>query len=360
MKIAMIPWDGNIRQDSIYQNKQSEDIDWHIQFAKAFAKAGHEFHTIDVFDDISKVDWFLFFTLDFSWMDRVIKCGKEKRMIYLNGEPPVVKPENSLEGYRKLLNVFAFIMTWNDDLVDGKRIFKRCIPYLFKKRYGTENFKERKLLVNISGNKHSPHPKELYSERERVITWFEENTEDEFDLYGTGWNHREHPSYRGIAGEKSDVYHHYRFALCLENTYQMRGYLTEKLFDCFVSGIVPIYLGASDIDEYVPKSCYIDYSAFSTIGELYRFLADMTETEYQSYLSEIDALLDTNIQDKFTGTLLAEQIMAILDPAKIPPALSVSGHDRRKIALLARRQEYQRLIMKEKKFIKQLLRISDR
>ena len=35
-------------------------------------------------------------------------------------------------------------------------------------------FEERKLLTSISGNKHSKHPDELYSERERVISVLEE------------------------------------------------------------------------------------------------------------------------------------------------------------------------------------------
>lgn len=88
----------------------------------------------------------------------------------------MVKPINSSEGYVKLKKIFPYIMTWNEELVDGDRIFKRIIPYYIERKPGNIPFCNRKLITNISGNKSSKNSKELYSERERAITFFEKIT----------------------------------------------------------------------------------------------------------------------------------------------------------------------------------------
>ena len=305
-KLAIIPWDESIKKDNLY--KKSNNC-WHSRFKQTFEENGYEFHTIDMYSDLREVDWFLFFTLNYGWLWRVVRCGKKGKMIYCSGEPAVVKAENSADGYKELLKIFSFILTWNEDLIDGKRILKRCIPYDFQKQYGNVPFEKRKLMVNVSGNKHSTHPDELYSEREKVISYFEQYASDEFDLYGTGWNKDEHPSYKGVIDDKMELYHHYRFALCLENTKNVKGYLTEKLFDCFCAGIVPVYSGADDVNKYVPSECFISYNQFKSVAEMRRFLKEMEKKEYEKYLSEIDRLLNSNLQKEFTGELFAKQVI---------------------------------------------------
>ena len=47
---------------------------------------------------------------------------------------------------------------------------------------------------------------------------------------------------------------HYRFYICYENTEGVEDYITEKIFDCFAAGFVPIYWGASNIEKYIPKN----------------------------------------------------------------------------------------------------------
>ena len=53
-------------------------------------------------------------------------------------------------------------------------------------------------------------------------------------------------SWRGPARSKSETLGRYTFALCFENMV-LKGWITEKIFDCFYSGTVPIYLGAPDL-----------------------------------------------------------------------------------------------------------------
>ena len=40
------------------------------------------------------------------------------------------------------------------------------------------------------------------------------------------------------------------------------GYISEKIFDCFFAGTVPLYLGAPDIEDYIPADTFIDLRQF--------------------------------------------------------------------------------------------------
>lgn len=309
MKIALVPWDESVKADNIYKEREDGRVNWHILFHRGFQKKNVEMHTIDMYENLQEVDWFLFFAMDYHWLNKVIAAGLAERMIYCSGEPAVVKPENSEEGYTKLKKIFAYILTWNPELVDNERIFIRNNPYYFEKDYGDIPFEQRKLMTNISGNKTSPHEKELYSEREKVVSFFEKNHPDDFDLYGTGWKKKTHPSYLGMVDYKTKTYHKYRFALCLENTWDVKGYITEKICDCLVSGIVPVYWGARDITDYVPKACFVDYTRFHNLEEMYAYLTGMSEEEYNSYLKAADAWLDSDGPRAFDSEVFCTNIL---------------------------------------------------
>lgn len=312
MNVAVISGDSRIRENSIFIQKENELANWHVLLREAFRKKGVFINTIDMYTDLKQVDAFFLYDLNYVWINRIVKNGMQDKMIYCNAEPEVVKKENTLSGFLKLQQYIPFIMTWNDEWVDEKRVFKRNIPYVFYKRYGKYSFGEKKLLTNISGNKKSIHPLELYSERERAITFFEKQCPNDFDLYGTGWNVKEHPSYKGVVSDKINTYHHYRFALCLENMYGKPEYITEKIFDCFVAGIVPIYKGANNINCYVPKECYINYDDFSSLTDLMNYLVNMDEKQYLVYIDEISKMLSGNIQDFFSPERYCELLEVVL------------------------------------------------
>ena len=70
----------------------------------------------------------------------------------------------------------------------------------------------------------------------------------ELDLFGHGREKSIDDKWEGIAP--------YRYSLAIENT-SKPDYWTEKIADCFVSYTVPLYFGATNIDEYFPKESYI-------------------------------------------------------------------------------------------------------
>lgn len=61
---------------------------------------------------------------------------------------------------------------------------------------------------------------------------------------------------------------HFKFHLSFENS-QLHGYVTEKLWNVMVNGVIPIYHGAPDIDDFLPdKDSIIRVSDFKSIDKL--------------------------------------------------------------------------------------------
>ena len=66
---------------------------------------------------------------------------------------------------------------------------------------------------------------------------------------------------------KIDVLKKYRFCICYENIKDVSGYVTEKIFDAFWAGCIPVYLGADNISDHVPKNCFISRRDFGSDEE---------------------------------------------------------------------------------------------
>lgn len=92
----------------------------------------------------------------------------------------------------------------------------------------------------------------------------------------------------------------------------INGYICEKIFDCFYSGIVPIYWGASNVHELIPYKCFIDGNAFSSEGELYEFISSMTYETWCSYLEQAIVFLRSKEMERFTVKNSVECILAPL------------------------------------------------
>lgn len=133
-------------------------------------------------------------------------------------------------------------------------------------------------IVVINGNHRPRRVKgELYSKRIEAMTALAKL--GVVDLYGRGWakwwsrssmwlpywhNRKSLMSiYKGACDSKFEVLSQYKFCLCFENM-AMKGYITEKIFDCFYAGTVPLYLGATDIAELIPSDAYIDCRQFGS------------------------------------------------------------------------------------------------
>lgn len=212
----------------------------------------------------------------------------EKLILFLWEPPSVLEHNYNTEHHR----YFSKIYTWNDDLVDNKKYFKFYYPFLHAMDKDFLDFDQKKLCTLISCNKNSLHPNELYSERKKIIDFFESTHSDDFDLYGTLWP-SSYKTYKGTVPSKIKCLKKYRFGFAYENIKNIRGYVTEKIFDCFWAGCIPVYLGASNISQYIPKDCFIARENFKTEKELYEFMKDMDRVTYLKYRDNIQTFLDS-------------------------------------------------------------------
>lgn len=210
----------------------------------------------------------------YAGLDRIASIPKEKKVLVVF-EPPSVLPELHQDAY---YSQFSKVLTWDDDLVDGDQFIKFHYPVMYPMKHNLPSFSKRKLLCMITRNKSSEHANELYSYRRAAIEAYDES--GDFDLYGYGWETEPYFSYRGSVPDKYTTMMNYRFSICFENIRGIRGYVTEKIFDCFHVGTIPIYLGADNITDYVPKECFIDMRDFTSFDTLYAYLRRMNEAEY--------------------------------------------------------------------------------
>jgi len=234
--------------------------------------------------------------------------------------------------------LFDVVFTWNPELISSRTAKPEYVRFYWPNDLSGNPvavpFGERdNLCVMMAGNKWKPHPKELYSERIRAINWFRKNHPDQFDLYGYGWDiapalkvkrllqngllflqggalryfsWRRSPCYKGVAASKKKVLERYKFCLCYENARDIPSYITEKIFDCFMAGVVPIYLGWGGADTLIPPGTFIDKRKFSTYDELFRYISCMGPEEHKAFLDAAADFVKSPEARKFDADSFAD------------------------------------------------------
>lgn len=229
-------------------------------------------------------------------------------------ESELIRPDN-WDSYKH--KYFRKIFTWNDDIVDNNKYFKFNFSLLMPKSINKDISKKEKFCTLIAGNKMVNHPLELYSKRIKAIKWFEKNHPYDFEFYGIGWEtehkfkdnkimrqiYRTKPlqkffppaysSYKGIVQSKKEILEKYKFSICYENARDIPGYITEKIFDCFFAGCVPVYWGANNIYDHIDRGCFIDRREFQNHEILYDYMKNMQDNEYLDYLNNIEKFLNS-------------------------------------------------------------------
>jgi hypothetical protein len=299
-----------------------------VYLGEYLARRGHRVSTIDM-DSLERFDAVVFLdfpTLQNGYFRRLVK-SESKTLYLLAFESEVIRPDNWNVSNHEY---FKKIFTWNDAIVDNKRYFKINFSSGVPADLDFDVGEKYTLCTMIAGNKAADHPLELYTERIRAIRWFEENHPADFDLYGIGWDKHlfkgtlsrlngfdalrrvlkpRYPSYRGSIVSKRETYRRYRFAICYENARDIPGYITEKIFDCFFAGCVPVYYGAPNVTAHIPADTFVDRRNFKTYEELYCYLANMSEEEYLDYLDAIAAFVKSDAMYPFSVEYFAETIV---------------------------------------------------
>ena len=216
------------------------------------------------------------------------------------------------------LSEFRRIITWDVDLLGRPNAtYFPSARFIREHKVPSVKFEDRKFCCNISRKLTSNEDGELYSERLRAIKWFEGHYPEQFDLYGHGWNqgiiklfgktlHKSNffyefrPSYKGSLEEKYTTLSKYKFSICFENTSNMKNYVSEKIFDCFLAQTIPIYYGATNIRDLIPPECFIDFREYASYEELYFYISSLSKEKFLNYLDAINNYIDSPLGYNFS------------------------------------------------------------
>jgi hypothetical protein len=87
----------------------------------------------------------------------------------------------------------------------------------------------------------------------------------------------------------------YRFSIVIENE-KSPTWFTEKLCDCFATGTVPIYWGATNIGDYFDASGIIQFDTIEQLGDI---LFKLKPEDYDSRMDAVKANLAKNEEHGF-------------------------------------------------------------
>ena len=128
-----------------------------------------------------------------------------------------------------------------------------------------------------------------------------------FDLYGRGW-----PFVTFNCDDKLKTTSYYKFSLCFENG-SYPGYITEKIIDCFAAGVVPVYMGAPDIDKYIPKGLFIDARQFKDFTEMDHYLREHQDVNLMHMVRDAQEWLRVGNGMKYNNLTFAKKILEMCD-----------------------------------------------
>lgn len=208
--------------------------------------------------------------------------------------------------------------------LDGRSFLTLVAANNYWRRTGFEYYrrKPRKLLLRWSRSPEGEHYRwskrnQLHTARLRAIHHF--SRRDRISLFGRRWDTHPIPvgfsrapvlkSWRGAlpGPKKVEALSRAKFNFCAENSI-FPGYVTEKIFDAFIAGTVPVYFGAPDIRDFVPESSFIDGDDFKSMRELERYLDSVSLEDYRNFLASAVDFLKSEDGGKHTYESFARQM----------------------------------------------------
>jgi len=229
------------------------------------------------------------------------KMSKE-RSILIRNEPVVVCPKNKHPRTRR-----SFGLSLNMGRPPSESEDSVAWPQQWPKEdinFDAKSFRDEKIAL-VNGNKISFISGELYSLRRKVIV----NVKS-LDLYGTSWDlsasakarhtlanliiairggylprisgarlyFKRFPNWKGAPRDKREVLSKYKYCLVIENSTE---FMTEKLFDAFFSGCIPIYVGPDLKDFSIPGELY--FQAKPNLKSINERILEASKIDYLSW-----------------------------------------------------------------------------
>jgi len=116
------------------------------------------------------------------------------------------------------------------------------------------------------------------------------------------------PNYRGPVQNKIETLRYYNFTIAFENTDE-DGYITEKIFDAFLGGAIPLYWGGGKyLKETIPSDCYINCRNQDPC-EIHQMIRNMSEKDIVPYRRAAVRFLKSESARLFTRKYWAERVI---------------------------------------------------
>lgn len=302
----------------VYCKSVWEETYWHAHKESFFKKVFEGFDVVftKTLTELSDFDYLV--TEEVPWHDKEIeelaKYPTEKILLF-SFETQLLNPRSQDTRYHKH---YSKIFTWNDDLIDNVKYFKVRYPWMdpLPMLNDRPDFDTKKLCIFVANYSCVPSPFSNQCNRINLIHFFEKNAPTDLDLFGRGW--QQFQVFKGPISQvnrrhaKINTLKNYKFDLCFENTKNVNGWLSERIFEDFAAGCIPIYSGSDNIRDYIPENCFIDYNRFTSDQELYSYLKNMPKEEYEQYIENILGLLSGTSLNKLSTVFFIQNIRHVL------------------------------------------------
>lgn len=307
-KGMILPWESSNKKD--FNNHYF----WRW-FQEEFAKYGYEIYPQAVLKP-EDAD-FVFITWPF-YKDTHLK-EPDKNFLWLMESPFYIDQIKNKKTEQKFNKIF----TYDKNLLISSQYILAMHFYTFDD-IRWELFNRPKTVLVMQVASFIQRKNSIYHMRGEATDWFMQHVPDDYVLYGRRWSKYSSALtderlaqfkrvYRGGVKDKIDALSHAEFTLAFENAIG-NGYISEKIFDAMKAGSIPIYFGAPDIDQYVPKDCYIDFRDFGSYEDLYAYLKNMSPEQKEAYRQAIrDFIVTFNNNPMDTRYVIQKMVKVMVD-----------------------------------------------
>jgi hypothetical protein len=130
-----------------------------------------------------------------------------------------------------------------------------------------------------------------------------------FDVFGQGWDllRETRDVCLGVPKESTLSYvGKYRYYFAIENQTSDCGLISERVWDALWGDSVPVYLGHTGLDQFVPRECYIDARQFDQPAKMLEWLHRTPESAWARYHRAGREFIHSNAVEKFLPEAFAE------------------------------------------------------
>ena len=116
-------------------------------------------------------------------------------------------------------------------------------------------------------------------------------------------------NYMGTVENKVDVMSQYKVALVIENSSEL---LTEKLFDAWFAGCIPVYVGPSIADFGLPADLVVTCGSGTLFG-LQEGIEEALTKDHQKHLKILGEFLDSQAANEWRAEKALSEVLRSLD-----------------------------------------------